>query len=569
MHTPEQRERCRTLAGDLLPCLADYVARWARARPDDVALIEHDTGQQVTWARFDKAVEAFTAKLLSLGLSRGDVIATSLPFLKEHVFLEYACFRIGVIVAPLDLRLKSDEVRQAFEQIRPKAWFFLGNTPRVDFRPLVAEVMRASLASDAPCRHWVQFQADPDGILDGAVHVKAFAKDIPLRYLLSRVTGSVRRARRQVHTRDAALIIFTTGSTGSPKPALLCHENILLQNIGLAVGFDVSPQDRMLVNLPPSHVAGQTEQLMTIVYGGGVAVLLHIFDARKSLEAIRDHRATVCGQIPALFNMEWRLPDFADLDTSSLRFAIYGGQSVDKPFLEKLGTMARLMGTGLGLTETAGFCTYTPPEWKVEEILGGLGFDSPRCPISIRAPMKDDGTAGQTLPAGVIGEICFEGPQVFLGYMHDAEATARAVSRDGVCYTGDLGSYDGGGLHFAGRSKFVIKTRGYQVYPGEIEAFITESFKDRVANTSCVGVPHPVFTEAIMAFVEVKSGATLSREDIDVRLRDIAAYKRPSHVVFLDEGSLPLTRVAKVDVIALQARAADEVTRLTAAGAWG
>jgi acyl-CoA synthetase (AMP-forming)/AMP-acid ligase II len=569
MHTPERRQRCQLLARELLPCLADYVTHWARVRPGDVALIEHDTGQQVTWARFEKAVEAFAAKLLSLGLRRGDVIATSLPFLKEHVFLEYACFRIGVIVAPLDLRLKVDEIRQAFEQIQPKAWFFLGNTPRVDFRPIVAEVMRASMASATPCRHWVQFQADADGILDGAVHVKAFAKDIPLRYLLSRITGSVRRARKQVGTRDPALIIFTTGSTGSPKPALLCHENILLQNIGLAVGFDVAPHDRMLVNLPPSHVAGQTEQLMTIVYGGGVAVLLHIFDARKSLEAIRDHRATVCGQIPALFNMEWRLPDFADFDTSSLRFAIYGGQSVDKPFLEKLRAMAHLMGTGLGLTETAGFCTYTPPEWKVEEILGGLGFDSPLCPISIRAPIKADGTAGETLPAGVIGEICFEGPQVFLGYMHDPEATARAVSRDGVCYTGDLGSYDDGGLHFAGRSKFVIKTRGYQVYPGEVEAFITESFKDRVANTSCVGVAHPVFTEAIMAFVELKPGAALSREEIDARLRDIAAYKRPSHVVFLDEGSLPLTRVAKVDVIALQARAAEEVARLAASGAWG
>jgi acyl-coenzyme A synthetase/AMP-(fatty) acid ligase len=135
MHTPERRERCRTRAGELLPCLADYVAQWARTRPNDIALIEHDTGQRVTWARFEKAVEAFAAKLLSLGLGRGDVIATSLPFLKEHVFLEYACFRIGVIVAPLDLRLKADEVRLAFEQVRPKAWFFLGNTPRVDFSP--------------------------------------------------------------------------------------------------------------------------------------------------------------------------------------------------------------------------------------------------------------------------------------------------------------------------------------------------------------------------------------------------------------------------------------------------
>jgi len=504
-----------------------------------------------------------------MGLRRGDVVATSLPFLKEHVYLEYACFRIGVIVAPLDLRLKAEEIKAAFAQVSPKAWFFLGVTPRADFRPIIREVMRASLASGEPCRHWVQFQPEAGGIVEGAVHAKAFAKDIPRRFLWSRVTRSVARARRQVGTRDAALIIFTTGSTGNPKPALLCHENIVLQNIGLAEGFDLDARDRMLVNLPPSHVGGQTEQLMTILYGGGVAVLLHIFDPRKSMEAIRDHRVTVCGQIPALFNMEWRLPDFASFDTSSLRFAIYGGQAVDKPFLERLGQMARLMGTGLGLTETAGFCTYTPPEWKVDEILLGIGFDSPLCPISIRQPMKADGTAGDLVPAGEIGEVCFEGPQVFLGYMHDPEATARTISREGVCYTGDRGSYDHEGLHFAGRSKFVIKTRGYQVYPGEIEAFVTESFKDRVSNTACVGVSHPVLTEAIMAFVELKPGAALSREEFDARLREIAAYKRPAHVVFVGEGGLPLNRVAKVDVMALQARAAEEVDRLTAMGAWG
>lgn len=569
MHTPERRERCLTLAAERLPCLSDYVTHWARTKPGEIALVEHDTGAHVTWAALDRAVEAFAAKLLAIGLRRGDVVATSLPFLKEHVYLEYACFRIGVVIAPLDLRLKADEIKRAFAQISPKAWFFTGVTPRADFRPIVREVMRASQASREPCRRWVQFQPEEDGVLDGAVHAKAFAKDIPRRFLWSRVTRSVSRARRQVGTRDAALIIFTTGSTGCPKPALLCHENILLQNIGLAVGFDLTARDRMLVNLPPSHVGGQTEQLMTILFGGGVAVLLHVFDPRASLEAIRDHRVTVCGQIPALFNMEWRLPDYDAFDLSSLRFALYGGQAVDKPFLEKLGTMARSMGTGLGLTETAGFVTYTPPDWKVDEILLGIGFDSPLCPISIRQPMKPDGTAGDAVPAGTLGEICFEGPQVFLGYLNDPEATARAISRDGICYTGDRGSYDGRGLHFAGRSKFVIKTRGYLVYPGEIEAFIAESFADRVSHAACVGVLHPILTEAIMAFVELKPGATIGREEFDARLRGIAAFKRPAHVVFVGEGGLPLNRVAKVDVIALQARAAEEAARLTALAAWG
>lgn len=555
---------CMKEAGRLQPRLDSYVALHKRARPDGLALVEHDTGARVSWADFDRAVDAFAAKLLAIGLRKGDVIATTLPFSKEHVFLQYACFRVGVIIAPLDLRLKAAEILTAFEKIRPRAYFFLGETPRVDFRPIVKEVM-----AGAPwCSHWVQFQQAMDGVLPGAQHVKAFAADLKRRYLVSKLTGSVRRASRAVDRRDPALIIFTTGSTGAPKAALLCHENILLQNATLALAFELTAADRMLVNLPPSHVGGQTEQLMTSVYGGGVSVLLHVFDAAKSLAAVAEHQVTLLGQIPALFAMQWRLPDYADYDLSSLRFAIYGGQSVDRPFLERLEAMAHQMGTGLGLTETAGFCTYTPVGWGFAEIAAGVGFAAPTCPVSVRAPMHADGRAGDEKAAGETGELCFSGPQVFLGYLNDAEATRRTISRDGLLYTGDLGWVDDTGVHFAGRSKFVIKPRGYQVFPGEVENFIAHAFPDEVALVGVIGAHHAVWSEGIVAFVELRAGASLDRVAIDQRLKDIAAYKRPAHVVFVGEGELPLNRVAKLDYLTLGERARAEVEALRQRGDW-
>lgn len=565
MNDPKRRDRAVEQYGRMLPCLSDYVSHWARIRPDETALIEHETGAVVTWRAFERAVEAFAAKLLACGLRKGDVVVTSLPFIKEHVYLSYACFRTGVIVAPLDLRLKAGEIGDAFARVHPKAYFFLGNTPRADFRPIVSEVMAAHPA----CGLWVQFQPDAEGILPGAVHVRTFASDIKRRFLVSRVTRSVGRARRQVGRRDPALIIFTTGSTGMPKPALLCHENILVQNIGQGVAFDVVPEDRMLVNMPPSHVGGQTEQLMTSLYAGASVVLLPVFDAEKSLEAIHRHRVTVCGAIPAAFQLQWRVANAERFDLSSLRMAIYGGQMVDKPFLDRLAQMAPQIGTGDGLTEVGGFCTYTPPEWSPEEILQSIGFDSPLCPISIREPMNTDGTAGAVKPAGEVGEICFEGPQVFLGYLNDGDATSRTISTEGIVYTGDLGSYDDTGLHLASRRSFVIKPHGFLVFPGEVEQFITEAFKDRIATTCCVGVPHPVMTETIMAFVELKAGATLTREELDAKLSGIAAYKRPSHVVFLAEGSLPLNRVFKVDVPAVRRMAEAQAAALAARGQWG
>ena len=556
--------RCQEMVAALRPSLADDIANWARVKGATPAIIEHATGAVVSWKQLDTSVSAFAAKLLAIGLRKGDVVATSLPLLKEHVYLMYACFRVGLIVAPLDLRLKAKEVQYCFDRVKPKAYFFLGETPVADFRPLVREVMSGSPYVE----HWVQFQKDPGGVVDGAVGVAAFVRDIKKVYLLSLLSGSVRQARRRVDKRDACLLIFTTGSTGSPKPALLCHENIHIQNIGLAVGFGMSGDDRMLVNLPPSHVGCATEQLATTIFGGGTCVILPIFDAKASLEAIARHKVTILGQIPALFNLEWRLPEYPDHDLSSLRFAIYGGQAVPRPFLERMRAMAPRIGTGLGLTETAGFCTYTELDAGVEQLASGIGYDMPACPLSIRDPMRADGRAGAEKPAGEVGEICFSGPQVFLGYLGDPAATVRTVSRDGVLYTGDLGSYDENGLHFSGRKSLVIKPKGYQVFPEDVESHIAGALRGRVNMVACVGAEHEVFSEGIVAFVEPVAGAALTVEDVLAACRDIAAYARPSHIEIVPPGELPLNRVAKTDYLLLRERAKEIVERLRAAGGW-
>ncbi len=565
MKDPKRDEQCKQLYEELLPRMFDYVDKYAKEKPNEVALIEYDTGDEVTWKDFALKTKAMAAKLRAMGIKKGDVVATTLVLLKEHVYLMYACYRIGAVLAPLDPRLKVQEVDQCFQQAKPAAYFFLGETPVTDFRPMVKEIMEKH---GDTCKHWIQFQKDPDGILPGAVGVAEWAATIKGTFIKSLFTGSVRKAQKAVGKRDPCLIIFTTGSTGRPKPALLCHENILIQNIGLAVAFELRKGDRMLVNLPPSHVGCVTEQLATTIYGGGISVLLHIFDARKSLDAIQKYKITAFGQIPALFSMQWRLPDYDEYDLSSLRFALYGGQAVTRQFLEKLSTMAPQFGTGLGLTETAGFVTYTPLDGTVDDILSSIGYDMPLCPISIREPMTEDGVAGAEKSEGEIGEICFSGPQIFLGYLNDEENTRKTISSDGFCYTGDLGYYDDEGLHFAGRSKLVIKPKGYQVHPTEVEDFFEQELKGKIAKIALVGVPHEVFTEGIMAFVEPAEGVTLSREDLQKAASEMASYKRPSHYEFLEPGGMPLNRVAKTDYVLLKDEAKKIVENLRGQGKW-
>ncbi len=412
MKTAAQDQACRERLAALPENLADSVAAHARRQPDGVALIEHHTGEVVTWRAFDRAVDAFAALLLAKGFKRGEVVATSLPLLKEHVYLLHACYRIGVVAAPLDLRLRAGELHACFEKLRPAGYFFAG-------APALMPVLREVVGNCPSVRHWVQFQKERAGILPSATWVKDFTAGIKVAYLVGAVLGRVRRARARVGPRDGALVIFTTGSTGSPKAALLSHQGILAQNVALTVGFGLKDDDRLLVNLPPSHVGCTTELLGTAVYQGSTAVLLQLFDAEKSLEAMAAHRVTVLGQIPALFNLEWAHRRYAELDLSSLRLAIYGGQGVPRAFLDRLRAMAPEIGTGLGLTETSGFCSYTALGATAEDLAQGIGFDAPHCPITIRRPLNEDGTAGDEVPPGELGEICFSGPQVFLGYLGD------------------------------------------------------------------------------------------------------------------------------------------------------
>ena len=158
--------------------------------------------------------------------------------------------------------------------------------------------------------------------------------------------------------------------------------------------------------------------------------------------------------------------------------------------------------------------------------------------------MREDGCAGDELPSGEIGHVCFRGPQTFLGYVNDPEATAKAISRDGFLYTGDLGCKDAAGLHLTGREKWVIKSFGYQVFPGDVETHIC-ALTEKVANCVVVGVAHAVASEAVVAVVEKKAGVELSRQELDRQARGLPTYMRPRHWIILEAGQMPLNRVGQ------------------------
>lgn len=558
-----------------LPLVNSYIDKWAKEQPQAVAMVQHEDGREITYKKFASLIDFFALKLLDMGIKKGDRLATQLVLLPEHMALMYACFKIGAIFAPLDLRLSENEVVRDINKIEAKAFFFLGETPVRDFRRVGTAVIKGC----STVVHRVQFTADPKpgDIIPGAVSISDLMNKMGLVGLKVKdlFFGRLKKAYLQVDTRTPALIIYTTGTTGEPKPAVLCHENILVQNQILERGIEYKgdPKDfSILVNLPPSHVGCITETFMTTMFIGGKAVLLRIFDTKATLEAIERHRVKVIGQIPTMFRMLWNFPGYDTYDLSSLEFVAYAGSAVDTTFLKKLSSMAPKFGTGIGMTENAGFATFTPADIPIEEMAGQVGQAFPDLArVSIRNPMEADGSAGKELADEQIGEICYHPPIVFLGYYNQPEATQKAVSKEGILYTGDLGYFkqmEGyKALYLSGRKKFVIKQKGYNVFPGEVEEHIAQM--EGVDVVEVVGMKHQLFDEGIFAFVRPKGNVSLTGQDVMAHCKSIASYKRPQHVEIWPQGKeLPLTRSTKVDKLKLMELAEAVIENLRKNRGW-
>jgi fatty-acyl-CoA synthase len=542
--------------------LHGVVAKWAAERPNHTAIIDFDTGRELTYRELDEQSTAMALRLVELSYRRGDFLATLLPLTIEHICLEYACFKIGVIHAPLDTRLKADEAVRSLGLIQAKGFVTLGATTVGDFTH-IAEMVRESCDY---LEHLV-ICGDVDCHLPRTINGREFFEVGLATRTNPALVSTYESLTKAVQPTDGAQVIYTTGSTGLPKPALLSHRNITVQNLCLAGGcgwFDIR---RMLVNLPPSHVGCQGEELMTTLFTGGTAVVLHRFDPEKSLQAIERYKVESMGQIPSMFQMQWHLPNYSKYDLSSLRWAMFGGQQVTRPFVQQLCDMIPQVATGLGMTEMAGFVTYTGLTCDVDYMVNGVGIPMPITPLSIRKPMNIDGTAGDELPNGETGEICFQGPQVFIDYVGNAEAYRNTVSSDGYCYTGDLGYLNDRGLVLAGRSKLVIKPKGFQVHPAQIEQHFAQ-LDDEVGMCAAVGQPHEMIGEAIVLFVAPPPGHDVSCAHLQAHAQGIASYMRPAHYVMLEAGGLPLNRTGKSDYHRLKQMAAAEIERLRALGQW-
>lgn len=547
-----------------------YLEKWSLETPHKEALIQHENGWVVSYQQLNEMVDLYALCLLKLGIAKGERVAAMGLQSVQYVALQYACFKIGAIICPLDIKLKAHEIVRELKKIIPTLFILHGTTHLKDFY----EVGKAVLKYCPFVRDVLQYDLLGEGnLLEGARNANQLF-DLNSLKELQREKELLKR-RDEIYAgiteRDPALIIFTTGTTGEPKPAVLQHQCIVAQMKIMLRASAMPPEElRRICILPCSHVGGTTITVYSTIMGGGTNILLHKFHPALTLEAIKKWQGNWIGAVPTMFRMMWALPDYREYDLTSLRCAYYAGTMVDLNFLTQLSKMAPNFGTSLGMTECGGVSTYTPMPITAEELKGQVGRAAEDIAVvSIRKPITEEGLAGEELALGEIGEICYHPPLVFHGYFNQPEATARTVSSDGILYSGDVGCFQDRGeyqaLYYLGRSKFMIKQKGYNVFPDEVAAHITQM--PAVAEAEVVGVKHSLYDEGVFAFVLAKPGLKISLEEVLEHCKTLAAYKRPQYVKVMDRG-FPLNNNGKVDKAALVKKAEEIIAELRTKGKW-
>ncbi|MBI2834202.1 MAG: AMP-binding protein [Acidobacteria bacterium] len=503
--------------------LSSSLENVARTTPDRTFLY---SGHRVlTYAEVQSQARRFAALLARLGVGEGDKVALLLPNVPEYFVCYFGALRRGAIPVTPSISSPAAEIAYFLQDSEASLLVF--------YEPRAAAALEGA-ASAPTCPHLV------------AVPVGGNRTPPAAPSLLDLLDGCPESDELcDVGSADPAIILYTSGTTGRPKGAVLSHGNLDFTRRFLASTFwRVGANDVVVAIAPPSHIFGQAV-ILTACHAGASLTLLERFDPQQLLAAIERDRGTIISGVPALALFLMHSPLVARFDLSSLRRAMIGGSPIPHEVLANLGKRFNIeIVTGYGMTEAVPV-TFTAN--VLESAPNSVGSVVPG--TEVRIVDADD----RDVPAGTPGEIVVRGPQVFLGYYNRPDATAVAM-RNGWFHTGDVAHRDENGFVFlVDRLADIIKRSGYTVYPAEAERVLYTH--PAVADVAVIGVPDSMLGEEIKAFVKLKSGVTVSADELIAYCKgQLAAYKYPRLIEFRD--SLPLGSSGKVVRRALRAEGA-------------
>ncbi len=492
--------------------LGDILRRHAAARGDKTAYVIGT--DRVTYGAFHARSNQLARALARLGIRRGDRVAVMAPNRVEYPVVYFAALKLGAIVVPVNARFTADEVANVVHHAEAETFFVAP-----EFVELVG---RLRAAGRLPLvRRFVSIGASdlPDAPELAALAAAETADDVDVA----------------IDEHDPHVMLYTSGTTGSPKGTLLSHRSYFLQVTTSHLQLGMREDDVGLCMFPMFHMGGWSLPL-GFWHTGATIVLMPKAEPRLLLETIERERVSYLYAVPTVWGSLLAVPDFDRFDLRSLR--LLGG-----------GTAAMTASQVHRIRERFGCADmvilYGSTEAGPVSVLRPC--DTPRKPETVGRPYLDVDVRlvderGEPVPRGEVGEITVRSEFTMRGYWRNPEETARTI-RDGWVHTGDLGVFDPEGfMSVVGRRKEVIRSGGESIFPSEIERVLLAHADVREA--SVVGVPDPHWGEAVVAAIVLRDAATLTADDVVAYVRQhLAGFKKPRHVCFLRE--LPRTAASQ------------------------
>jgi fatty-acyl-CoA synthase len=498
--------------------IGDWIKQWAMIKPYKIAIISDDI--PYTYRQLNRRINRLSHLFLEMGLKKGDRVAVLLHNCKQFIEIFFSLSKLGGILVPLNWRLAIPELEFIIKDSGSDTLIF------EDVFTSEAEELRKRTA----LRHYVsctvgeglQEHTSPLWARNYETSIDPCADDEPS---LAEPTGD----------RDPHIIMYTSGTTGLPKGALLSHRKTFFNVLNSDMFFDLTTRDIMIIARPIFHSGGLIVESAPVLYKGGTIIVKKRLRPLEILETIQKYRVTILELPATVYQFILNECNLEQFDLSSLRCCFTGGERIPIPLLQALAKKGLIISQIYGLTEAS--TLFWLPTEEAKEKMGSVGH-----PI-FHGRVRIVDREGRDVQPGETGEIAVKGPIVMTGYWNRKDLTEEVI-KDGWLFTGDLAKADEEGfVYIVDRKKDMFISGGENVYPAEIEKVLLGHPK--INNAAVVGVSDKKWGEVGKAYIVPRNGERITTEEvIDYLKGRVAKYKIPKYIQF--EKNLPITASGKI-----------------------
>lgn len=517
-----------------------FLAEAVRRHGHRTAAVFRQTGDRWSYDEFARLIDRLAAGLLSIGVYKGDRVGIWSPNRPEWLLAQFATARIGAILVNINPAYRTSELDYALNKAGVSCLIVAPQFKSSNYMAMLAE-LAPEMATCPPGR----LRAARLPALRSVVQLGPKPRPGALSF-----DEVMDRGNRAVRTRldaisaslnpdDAINIQFTSGTTGAPKGATLSHRNIVNNAISTARAMRLQPGEGLCIPVPFYHCFGMVlGNLAACSYGVTMVIPGEAFDARDTLAAIDAEGCAALHGVPTMFQAMLDHPEFDSFDMRSLRTGIMAGAPCPEPLMRRVMERMHLhqITIGYGMTETSPISFQSAVDDPLDRRVSTVGRIQPH------AECKVVGPDGRTLPVGQQGELLTRGYLVMKGYWNDPERTAESIQR-GWMHTGDLATIDAEGYcRITGRSKDMLIRGGENVYPAEVEEFLTTH--PDISQAQVFGLPDAKYGEEVATWIILRPGASMTEDALRDWCRGkIAHYKVPRYIRFVTD--MPMTVTGK------------------------